>query len=109
HAVLFRTGWDRHWTTTRYGAHVHPHLSLEAAEALIERGAAIAGIDSVNIDGTDGDERPVHTTLLRAGILIAENLRGLDQLPLNGATFTAAPLAFRTLPSIPVRAYARIP
>lgn len=109
HAVLFRTGWDGHWGTTRYGAHEHPHLSTEAAEALAERGAAIAGIDSVNIDGTDGDERPVHTILLGAGVLIVENLCGLDQLPQDGASFTAAPLTFRSLPSIPVRAYARIP
>lgn len=109
HAVLFRTCWDRQWNTARYGSHEHPHLSLEAAEALVERGAAIAGIDSVNIDGTDGDERPVHTSLLGAGILIVENLCGLDQLPRNGASFTAAPLAFRSLPSVPVRAYAQIP
>lgn len=107
-AVLFRTGWDDHWGTSLYGANEHPHLSTEATESLVERGAVIAGIDPVNIDGTGGDERPVHTSLLRAGVLIVENLCGPDQLPRDGASFTATPPAFSSLPSIPVRAYARI-
>ncbi len=80
-AVLVHTGWDRHWGTERYGSGGHPHLTRDAAEWLAERGPALVGIDSVNIDDTAGGERPAHTALLTAGIPIVEHMRGLDQLP----------------------------
>lgn len=105
-AVLFRTGWDSHWETQRYGSPEHPHLSPAAADRLVEAGAVLVGVDSVNVDGTVDGARPIHSTLLAGGVLIVENLTGLDQLPARGATFTAVPVAFEGLPSWPVRAYA---
>ena len=52
-AVLVHTGWDRHWGSGAYGdAERHPYLGVDAAEALVAAGAAVVGIDSVNIDGT---------------------------------------------------------
>ena len=48
------------------------------SSALVAGGAAVVGIDSVNIDDTRTGERPVHTALLGAGIPIVEHLRGLD-------------------------------
>ena len=78
HAVLFRTGWDRHWRTERYGDPEHPCLGTDATERLIAGGAVLVGIDSVNIDATSTGERPVHTALLAAGIPIVEHLTGLD-------------------------------
>lgn len=105
-AVLFLTGWDRHWGTDEYGTQAHPHLAPAAAELLVRGGAVLAGIDSVNIDSTRGRARPIHTTLLQAGVLIVENLTNLAAVPAKGALFTAAPLAFEGLPSCPVRAFA---
>jgi kynurenine formamidase len=105
-AVLFRTGWDRHWGTAAYGADAHPHLAGTAAQTLASHGAVLVGIDSVNMDGTTAPDRPVHTILLAAGVLIVENLTGLAALPARGARFTAAPLAFAGAPSFPVRAFA---
>jgi kynurenine formamidase len=107
-AVLFLTGWDRHWGTDEYGGHDHPHLAPETADLLVRGGAALAGIDSVNVDGTRTGARPIHTTLLRAGVLIVENLTNLAAVPARGARFTAAPLAFEGLPSFPVRAFATV-
>jgi kynurenine formamidase len=72
----------------------------------VRGGAVLAGIDSVNIDSTRGRARPIHTTLLQAGVLIVENLTNLAAVPATGALFTAAPLAFEGLPSCPVRAFA---
>src|SRR5438132_529105 len=48
-AVLVRTGWDRHWRTEAY-SEAHPFLTEAAARLLVERGPAIVGIDSYNID-----------------------------------------------------------
>ena len=66
------------------------------------------GIDSVNIDDTTTGERPAHTVLLAAGILIVEHLTGLHALPRSGFRFTAVPPAVRGLATFPVRAFAAV-
>lgn len=104
-AVVFRTGWDARFGTEGYLGG-HPHLTADAAQALVEGGAAIVGIDSVNIDSTQGGERPAHTVLLAAGIPIVEHLCGLGQLPAGEFSFTATPLNFVGLATSPVRAVA---
>jgi arylformamidase len=106
-AVLVHTGWAQHWRTERYGRG-HPFLTAAAAAYLEDQGARLVGIDSLNIDDTEDGERPVHTTLLGAGIPIVEHLRGLEQLPASGFTFSAVPPAVRGMGSFPVRAYARV-
>jgi kynurenine formamidase len=108
-AVLVHTGWDRHWGSERYGGPGAPFLTRDAAGLLAERGAALVGIDSVNIDDTGDGTRPAHTLLLRAGIPIVEHLRGLDQLR-DGErfTFTAVPVPVRGMGTFPVRAFAAV-
>ncbi|MEP7359438.1 MAG: cyclase family protein, partial [Anaerolineales bacterium] len=106
-AVLVHTGWARHWRTDRY-FEGHPFLTAEAAAYLRDGGAALVGIDSLNIDDTDDGARPVHTTLLRAGIPIAEHLTGLEQLPAAGSRFFAVPVKVRGFGTFPVRAFARL-
>jgi kynurenine formamidase len=104
-AVLIRTGWDAHWRTPQYGTG-HPFLTREAGRLLVDNGATLVGIDSLNIDDTGDGARPVHTVLLGAGIPIVEHLRSLDNLPLTGFRFHCAPISFRGVGSFPVRAYA---
>ena len=107
-AVLCRTGWSRHWGTDAYGAGGHPFLTGEAAAVLVERGAVLVGIDSLNIDDTSSGERPVHSQLLRAGVLVVEHLTGLDQLdPGQPFEFYAVPVKVRGMGTFPVRAFAR--
>jgi arylformamidase len=108
-AVLLRTGWDAHWGTERYGDGNHPHLTADAAQALVDADAALVGIDSVNIDATTTGERPAHTLLLGAGIPIVEHLTGLDRLPATGARFTAVPPLVAGMGTFPVRAFATLP
>jgi arylformamidase len=108
-AVLLRTGWDRHWGTDRYADHSHPHLTEAAATCLVEAGARLVGIDSVNIDNTTDGRRPAHTVLLAAGIPVVEHLTNLDRLPASGATFTAVPAAVHGMASFPVRSFAAVP
>ncbi len=79
-AVLVLTGWARHFGTPAYLSG-HPFLTAAAAAALVDAGATLVGIDSLNIDDVSGGERPVHSTLLAADIPICEHLTGLEQLP----------------------------
>jgi arylformamidase len=104
-AVLVHTGWDRHWATERYGTD-NPFLTVAAAEWLVEQRAGLVGIDSVNIDDTSGQTRPVHRALLAADIPVVEHLCGLDQLPASGFRFHAAPPQVVGIGTFPVRAYA---
>ena len=107
-AVLVDTGWSEHWNTPAYFDN-HPFLTADAATFLRNAGALLVGIDSHNIDDTRAkNSRPVHTTLLDAEVLIVEHLRGLDQLPLEGFTFTAVPPKLKGVGTFPVRAFATI-
>ncbi len=108
-AVLVRTGWDRFWRTERYGDPIAPHLTPEAAEVLVAAGAAIVGIDSVNIDDISHGSRPVHSALLGAGIPIVEHLTGFDALvAVERFRFSAVPVPVIGMGTFPVRAYAVI-
>lgn len=107
-AVLLHTGWDRLFGQPEYGVGA-PFLTAEATRYLIDAGAVLVGIDSVNIDDTQsGGERPAHTLLLGAGIHVVEHLTRLGELPPSGARFTAAPPAVEGFGTFPVRAYAEL-
>ncbi|TQN31537.1 kynurenine formamidase [Haloactinospora alba] len=110
-AVLIRTDWDRHWRTDHYGSPEHPYLTGSAAKALADAGAALVGIDSVNIDDTSdesGGARPTHSALLAAGVPVVEHLCQLHRLPREGFTFFAVPVKARGLGTFPVRAFAMV-
>lgn len=106
-AVLIRTGWDRHWGTRAY-FDGHPFLTADGAQALAGRGAALVGIDSLNIDDTEDLTRPAHSILLGAGIPICEHLCRLGELPGQGFRFFAVPVKVRGMGSFPVRAFALV-
>jgi len=103
-AVLVHTGWDAHWGTSRYLAD-NPFLTAAAAEHLAREGATLVGIDSLNIDSLDDAARPVHSTLLGAGIPIVEHLTGLAGVPDRGFRFSAVPAKVAGFGTWPVRAY----
>ena len=106
-AVLVHTGWDRYWRTEAYFSG-HPFLTADAAAHLRDAGAALVGIDSLNIDDTADGTRPTHTTLLAAGIPVVEHLSGLDQLPVTGFRFFAVPAPVHGMGTFPVRAFALV-
>jgi arylformamidase len=107
-AVLLHTGDDARFGTPGYADDRH-FLTRAGSAWLADRGAALVGIDALNIDDTADGERPAHTLLLAAGIPVVEHLTGLDQLPPTGARFTAVPLRVESFGTIPVRAFARLP
>ena len=104
-AVLIQTGWDRHWRTDAY-FEGHPYLTHEAAAHLVEAGAIFVGIDSLNIDDTEDGTRPVHTTLLGAGIPVCEHMTNLQSVPETDFQLSAVPVKVRGMGTFPVRAYA---
>jgi arylformamidase len=106
-AVLVHTGWDAYWKTDQYFEH-HPHLTEDAARYLVECGVKLVGIDSVNIDDTRGGERPVHSHLLGAEVLIVEHMCNLGQLQDEGFTFSALPPKFKGVGTFPIRALAKL-
>ena len=108
-AVLLHTGADAAWGRAGYAADA-PYLTAAGARWLVDHGARLVGIDSVNIDDIQGDgSRPAHSILLEAGIPVVEHLTGLGQLPPTGFLFTAAPVPLAGFGTFPVRAYASVP
>lgn len=106
-AVLVNTGWSKFWNTERY-YNDHPFLTEDAAKYLADAGARLVGIDSHNIDDSSGNRRPVHTTLLGAGVLIVEHMCNLNSIPNGAFRFTAVPPKFRGVGTFPVRAFAAV-
>ena len=106
-AVLLATGWDVHWGTPAYLSD-NPFLTEAAARHLVEAGAALIGIDSLNIDSLADPRRAAHTAILGAGIPLVEHLTGLDELPPDGWRFFAVPPRIRGMATFPIRAFALV-
>lgn len=107
HAVLVQTGHAAHWGTDAYVVD-HPFLTEASADALVRADVACVGIDTLNIDTTDGGARPVHTVLLGSQIPIVEHLTNLDRLPPADFSFTAVPPKIAGAGTFTVRAFATI-
>jgi kynurenine formamidase len=73
--VIFLTGWSAHYSTGLYQK--HPVLSEALAEFLVMKKVLLIGID---MPSCDQDPYPVHRILMKAGILIAENLCNCESL-----------------------------
>lgn len=106
-AVLIHTNWAEHWQTEQY-FYNHSFLTKESALYLATCGVTLVGIDSHNIDDTRSNARPVHSVLLKEGILIVEHLCNLDKLPDDGFLFSAIPPKFKGVGTFPVRAIAKL-
>jgi arylformamidase len=104
-ALLFHTGWDRHWNSDAYGVDA-PHIDRSVAEAALEAGVALVGIDSLNIDDTTDSARPAHTILLQHDVAIVEHLCRLHEIDGGTFRFFAIAPAIRGFGSFPVRALA---
>ncbi|UCE87923.1 MAG: cyclase family protein [Deltaproteobacteria bacterium] len=105
-AVLLNFGWDVHWGENAY--HAFPFLAADAIDALIDRGVALVGVDTPNVDDTRDPRRPAHTRLLRQEIPIVENLTHLDALLGRHFRFFAVPWRAKGVAALPVRAFAEL-
>jgi kynurenine formamidase len=112
--VLVHSGWCKRWNDIEAYQNLDadgfpqcPHVSLEAAELLLERKVSGLGIDSLGPDNRP--PYPVHQLLLPAGKFFVENLTGLDQLPPIGAAIFALPLKVRGGSEAGTRCIALVP
>jgi len=78
-------------------------LSIEAAQALLDAGVTLVGTDGPSLDT---EPYPVHRLLLGQGVLLAENLAGLERLGPGPVTCAFLPLAVVGTDGAPVRAVA---
>lgn len=103
--VLLYTEWDQHWGNEAYFSG-YPYPEPEAATFLATFPLRGVGIDAISMDADDSTGYPVHHTLLSAGMVLIENLTGLDQLPESGFYFSCLPLKIKWGDGSPVRAVA---
>jgi len=114
--VLLWTGDAGRFGQTDYytrGAHLTP----EAALLLAGQGLSGLGLDAGSVDPCEAEGvspgctspagLPAHRALLSAGLVIVENLRGLEQLPASGFDFFCLPVLGAD--GSPVRAAALLP
>jgi arylformamidase len=105
--VLLHTGWSRHWGQEAYFAGF-PVLSAEAARWLCGRGLKGIGLDAISIDPVDSTTYPNHHICFRAGLILIENLTGLEALAGRSFLFSCLPLKLEQADGSPVRAVALI-
>lgn len=83
-----------------------PWLEESAAQALIDRGLKLLGVDAPSVDGRESKTLPVHKILFKGGAAILENL-DLRSAPAGAYHLTAFPLRLAGLDAAPVRAVLR--
>ncbi len=105
--ILLRTGWSRRWGSAEYFAG-YPVLTPEAAAWLAGMPLRGIGVDAPSVDANGAADLPVHRTLLRRGLVILENLTGLERLPDGPLTLVCFPLPLAGADGSPVRAVALI-
>jgi len=103
--VLVRSGWDRYWGERRYFSGF-PVLSGEAASWLADLGLKGIGVDAISVDPVEAETFGNHLHFFRAGMVIVENLRGLEPLVGRRFLFSCLPLKFGNADGSPVRAVA---
>jgi kynurenine formamidase len=105
--VLLHTGWSRYWGDRRYFADF-PVLSPAATRWLIARGLKGVGFDAISADPVGASPFSNHLAFFRAGMILVENLDGLEPLAGRRFLFSCLPLKFDAADGSPVRAVAML-
>jgi len=93
--LMLHTGWDQKFESPDYN--VHPYLSPDAAQWIVDHGVKLFGIDCITVDlptpmRPKGFDYPVHKILLGNDVLIAENVTNLGELVGKESRILAFPL-----------------
>ncbi len=105
--LLLYTGWSKFWGKNEYFMNF-PVLSTSAAKFLSELPIKGIGIDSASFDNFNSTRLTNHKTLLKKGLILIENLKGLEKLIDIKFIFSCFPLKLSKGDSSPVRACAII-
>ena len=108
--VGFYTGFiDKAGYGTKEYSSVHPQLSVELIEALLEKNISIIGIDFAGVR-RGKEHTPMDQHCADQGVFIVENLCNLDKILEQGETFTAHtyPMNFAEMTGLPCRVVAEI-
>jgi arylformamidase len=100
-SLLFRSRNSGAWSAQYDEKHVF--ISPEAAQAIVARGANLAGVDYLSVDPFDSRDFPAHRILLAAGVLILEGL-DLQAVAPGRYSLLAFPLKIAQADGAPVRA-----
>jgi len=103
--VIFKTGNSALWDAPGF-VRDYQSLTLEAADALVQAGVALVGIDYLSIEAFGARGHPVHHRLLEAGVIILE---GLDLSAVGPGRYelVCLPLRIRDGDGAPARALLR--
>lgn len=117
--VLLRTGWSSRWPDKRAylgddtpgdASNLHfPSYGAEAARLLVDRGAAVLGVDTASVDNGPSKDFLVHRILGAANVVGLENVMNLDRLPPTGAWVVALPIKLAHGSGAPARVVALVP
>lgn len=80
--LLFRSGWSAHWERDDYFARF-PTLPGALVERIAGAPAALVGLETPSLHPDAEEDARRHRLLLEAGVVILENLVGLEALPEN--------------------------
>jgi arylformamidase len=101
-SLLFKTRNSDRFDPAAFDRH-HVYVSEGAAEAAVERGVNLVGIDYLSVDRYGDEAYPAHRTLLRGGVLILEGIDLARVAPGRYVLF-ALPLKIAAGDGSPVRA-----
>lgn len=101
--ILLHTGWSKFWGNAKYFTKF-PVLSPDATEYLLSLNLKGVGVDAPSFDPVDSESLPNHIKLLSDGLVLIENLTGLEHLPAEGFIFSCLPLKISEGDGSPVRA-----
>ena len=105
--VLFYTGWEDRWGGPDFLEDRFPVPNEAAARYLTSCGLKGVGTDAVSIDRMDGG-LPVHSILLKAGVLSLENLCLKKVRGRKDFLFFALPMKIQDADGAPIRAFAEL-
>lgn len=82
------------------------YIEPSAAEALLQKGVKMVGIDYLSVDQYGAENLPVHHTLLSNNVLIVEGLE-LEGVPAGRCKIYIIPNNIPEMDGLPVRAFAK--
>jgi kynurenine formamidase len=114
--AIMNTGWSARFASQAAYANqdpgqvMHfPGFGKDAAEALIARGVAGIGIDTLSLDHGPSKDFATHHLMLGANKYMVENLANLDALPPTGATVVIGVLPVKDGSQAQARVFALLP